>query len=149
VTEKLDNTEVNVAITMITATAIKVVDSDGATASAVLQWSISGKGRKSIPDNTVLYMGIVFGVLTFAVGLFFWLYSKFGKRGIKAGKEREVSVDVKLRKILDSKIHMQDTMTLIEVRPPSSLLPTSTRLLTLLHSFWTSPRTSSTRSLSS
>jgi hypothetical protein len=74
------------------------------------------------PDNTVLYMGIVFGVLVFAVGMFFWLYSKFGKRGIKAGKEREVSVDVKLRKILDNKIHMQDSMTLLEVRPrlPSS-----------------------------
>jgi cytochrome bd-type quinol oxidase subunit 2 len=84
------------------------------------------------PDNTVLIMGIVFGVIIFAVGVFFWLYSKFGKRGINAGKEREVSVDVKLRKILDSKIHAQDTMTLIEVREPAQFslpLPTSTRLL--------------------
>ncbi|GMI25561.1 hypothetical protein TeGR_g10462 [Tetraparma gracilis] len=66
------------------------------------------------PDNTVLYMGIIFGVFLFVFGVSNWLYSKFGKRGINAEKEKEVAVDVKLRKILDSKIHMQDTMTLIE-----------------------------------
>ncbi|GMI29719.1 hypothetical protein TeGR_g7215 [Tetraparma gracilis] len=68
------------------------------------------------PDNTVLFMGIIFGGIIVVFGVSNWLYSKFGKRGINAKKEKEVSVDVKLRKILDSKIHAQDTMTLIEVK---------------------------------
>ncbi|GMI53207.1 hypothetical protein TeGR_g7560, partial [Tetraparma gracilis] len=68
------------------------------------------------PDNTVLYMGIIFGGILVVFGVSNWLYSKFGKRGINAEKEKEVSVDVKLRKILDSKIYAQDTMTLIEVK---------------------------------
>jgi hypothetical protein len=68
------------------------------------------------PDNTVLYMGIICGVFLFVFGVSNWLYAKFGKRGINAKKEKEVSVDVKLRKILDNKIRMQDTMLLIEVR---------------------------------
>jgi hypothetical protein len=70
VTEKLDETEVNVATTMVTATAIKVVDSDGATASAVLHWSISGKGRKSkLPveiilgfSGFILFLGFLFAL---------------------------------------------------------------------------------------
>jgi hypothetical protein len=73
-----------------------------------------------LPDHTVTYMGIIFGVFLLVFGVSNWLYSKFGKRGINAKKEKEVAVDVKLRKILDSKIHAQDTMSLIEVRALAS-----------------------------
>jgi hypothetical protein len=102
-----------------------VIVPEGLAATITISFSLDGvkigepvkiKVAPAPPDNTVLYMGIIFGGILVVFGVSNWLYSKFGKRGINAEKEKEVSVDVKLRKILNSKIHLQDTMTLIEVR---------------------------------
>ena len=86
------------------------------------------------PADTMT-MWIVFGCTLPLILLANYFYNKHGNKKIEVNAERQVSVDEKLRKLLDNRIRMQNGMVLIEIGDVGSdTLNGVLKLLDLLNS---------------